>query len=503
MSTTSTSNSLLPFITPEVGDYPTNSVSVTNLTSFPYTLADNPQAPPTFAQAFLNFWGKLQDSTFYITKGNCGVVTTFNSKFIADFERSKIYTNLTPSALNILSLGEGVGGLALIAAVGLADERFLSLWQELTSKMKNREGVTTDLMQEFTPKIAKVLYDVMDQTSWEFESIDNSPIHQSGEDHQAIDTLLYGDLTKIKPRFKLVPPSVESYGSVFQGPQIDHLKSFIFRKKHVVLLGPPGTGKTLAAMEALSLTGYPVAGEDYQIFSAHEEVRTSDFLGAWQPDGKGGFDFVPGVLVRAMQANDGKGCPLLVEEFTRMPRRSQNIFISALSDGYITLNEKHSGDGTPEIVRAGPDFVFIADMNVDPMSDDIELFGGAFASRVRKIEFGHPDRTTMSFILLHKFPEIEHRLNDALVTAYDLIMKKFIAGEFTTPVSPRGIIFWMEDLLDSIRDINDVSALRIKAKKTAEMTWLRDVAGNNQNLRRELLSLVDSIFRKVFTNGSV
>lgn len=289
------------------------------------------------------------------------------------------------------------------------------------------------------------------------------------------------------------------YETRFQGPQLKIVRNLLKRRKHTVLLGPPGVGKTISAFEALALEGFSKAGTDYQLFSGHDEVKSADFLGSWQPTGEPGrYTWVNGCLVRAMTANGGLGQPILVEEFTRMPTRSQNMFISALSDGYVVLNEKPDVRGDGEIVRAGPQFVLLADMNVDPSADDIELYGAAFSSRVRKVEYEYPSVAGLLQILAQDVPESSMAMRTGIAGTYDAVMKRWAAAELSQPISPRACVQWAEEIVALLEAHTkpDSTLLRTSAWQAAELTWLRDVTGTDQKLRKTLMADVEAQFRK-------
>jgi MoxR-like ATPase len=290
------------------------------------------------------------------------------------------------------------------------------------------------------------------------------------------------------------------YETRFQGPQLRLLRGLLRRRKHTVLIGPPGTGKSISAFEALALEGFTKPGVDYQLFTAHDEVRSADFLGAWQPSGGADsrFTWVDAVLVRAMTGNGGRGQPILVEEWTRMPTRAQNVFVSALSDGYVVLNEKHSADGSGEIVRAGPDFVLIADMNADPAADDIEMYGAAFGSRVRKVEYAYPTLEQLSTILADTVPGLTAGIEGGIVATYDAVMKRWGASELAQPVSPRACVHWAEEILAELQQVGtrDSASIRSAAVTGAELTWLRDVAGADHKARETLVEDIEAQFRK-------
>lgn len=299
------------------------------------------------------------------------------------------------------------------------------------------------------------------------------------------------------------PPEYETR---FQGPQVKLVRNLLKRRKHTVLLGPPGVGKTISAFEALAMEGFTRAGIDYQLFTGHDEVKSADFLGSWQPAGEPGkYTWVNGCLVRAMTANGGQGQPILVEEFTRMPTRAQNMFISALSDGYVVLNEKPDASGDGEIVRAGPQFVLLADMNVDPSADDIELYGAAFSSRVRKVEYEYPSVAGLLQILAHDVPESPMAMRTGIAGTYDAVMKRWAAAELAQPISPRACVQWAEELVALLEahPKYDSTLLRTAAWQGAELTWLRDVTGTDQKLRKVLMNDVEAQFRKAMQGPRV
>ncbi len=292
--------------------------------------------------------------------------------------------------------------------------------------------------------------------------------------------------------------STPTSSSRFIGPQVEIIERFIERRKHVALIGPPGTGKTLSVFEALSRLGYLRRGEDFQLFTGHEEVKASDPVGAWQPDGMGGFIWVDGPLVKAMTGNGGKGMPILVEEFTRMPMKAQNSFITALSDGYLVKNEKPDPNGVGEIVVAGEDFVFLADMNADTSADDIEMYGLAFASRVRKVEYEYPNNSLLTRIVRSE-TKCSPLVAKAVGSVYDFVMKMAQANEVSHPMSPRSAVFWVQDYMDLV-DEQDLP-MRTAAQMAARHTWLRDVAGTDEPLRKKILDEVEGEFRKIELGG--
>ncbi len=80
-------------------------------------------------------------------------------------------------------------------------------------------------------------------------------------------------------------------------------------KQHIMLYGPPGTGKTtLARWIATSLTG---GGTQWTLITGSADWSSQDIVGGYQPIGKGGIAFVPGVLLRRFDR------PLIIDELNR------------------------------------------------------------------------------------------------------------------------------------------------------------------------------------------
>lgn len=397
---------------------------------------------------------------------------------------------------------QGFGLLGMGAAIAQRSHGFRSAWVNfLTQLAENDVGaVNAETMGWLAVESAKSL-ELMapgsNPNSWvhEFEAGDKLPELENDLRHYFTDI----------ENFLALADSFQSVGDFetrFQGPQLKVVRNLLKRRKHTVLLGPPGVGKTISAFEALALEGYSQAGVDYQLFTGHDEVKSADFLGGWQPSGnpQNPYLWVNGCLVRAMTANGGEGQPILVEEFTRMPTRAQNMFISALSDGYVVLNEKPNANGEGEVIKAGPKFVLLADMNVDPSADDIELYGAAFSSRVRKVEYEYPSNAGLLQILAQDVKDTTKEIRAGIAGVYDVIKRKWEAAELNQPISPRACVQWAEEIvaLTEDRPRTDATIVRAAAWQGAELTWLRDIAGTDAKLRKSIMADVEAQFRKAF-----
>lgn len=399
---------------------------------------------------------------------------------------------------------QGFGLLGMGAAFAARSSDFRAAWVNFLNELAEKEtaAVNAETMGWLAAAVASGLQskapDGSAETFWVYEEADSAtvPLVEDLRHHfvSVDDFLVLADTFEAPPEFE----------TRFQGPQLKIVRNLLKRRRHTVLLGPPGVGKTISAFEALAMEGFVHAGTDYQLFSGHDEVKSADFLGSWQPNGEPGkYVWVNGCLVRAMTANNGQGQPILVEEFTRMPTRSQNMFISALSDGYVVLNEKPNERGEGEVVRAGPGFVLLADMNVDPSADDIELYGAAFSSRVRKVEYDYPSVAGLMQIVANDVPETTQVIRTGIAGTYDAIMKRWTAAEISQPVSPRACVQWAEEIIaltDESRR-KDATLVRGAAWQGAELTWLRDVAGTDAKTRKTIMSDVEAQFRKAFQSA--
>jgi MoxR-like ATPase len=397
---------------------------------------------------------------------------------------------------------QGLGLLGLGAAFASKSESFRASWVSFLNKLEEQgtAAVNADTMAQLAVEAAQGLDRMapdINPEKWTLELADSDtlPLVEDLRNH----FVTVEDFLALAQTFE----APAQFSSRFQGPQLKLVRSLIRRRKHTILLGPPGVGKTISAFEALAQEGFTAAGKDYQLFTGHDEVKSADFLGGWQPAGTPGqFTWVNGCLVRSMTAHGGRGQPILVEEFTRMPTRAQNMFISALSDGYVVLNEKPDPNGEGEVIKAGPDFVLLADMNVDPAADDIELYGAAFSSRVRKVEYDYPSSAGLLQILAQDVPETTPSIRAGIVGTSDAVMKRWKASELVQPISPRAAVQWAEEIVDLLLPIhrNDSALVRSSAWQGAELTWLRDVAGTDPKVRKTIAADVEAAFRKAFVS---
>lgn len=79
-------------------------------------------------------------------------------------------------------------------------------------------------------------------------------------------------------------------------------------KKHLMFYGPPGTGKTTLAEHVASIVG----SATYKLVTGSADWTSQDIIGGYQPDGKGGIKFAPGLIL------DNFNQPLIIDELNRV-----------------------------------------------------------------------------------------------------------------------------------------------------------------------------------------
>ena len=123
----------------------------------------------------------------------------------------------------------------------------------------------------------------------------------------AADRPVPDDEDVVIPDLLEVPPNTELLG-IEPGVYRQIAAALKSGKQHIMLYGPPGTGKTtLARWIASSLTG----GGQWTLITGSADWSSQDIIGGYQPVGRGGVAFVPGVLLRCFDR------PLIIDELNR------------------------------------------------------------------------------------------------------------------------------------------------------------------------------------------
>lgn len=119
-------------------------------------------------------------------------------------------------------------------------------------------------------------------------------------------------------------------------------------KQYILLYGPPGTGKT-----ALSEAAF---GADLETIMGTGDIEVADFIGQWVTTPEGGFEWIDGPLVRAVEA----GVPLLIDEIGLIDPKVLSL-VYGLMDGrdelVVSANPKRG------VVKAKKGFYVIAATN--------------------------------------------------------------------------------------------------------------------------------------------
>lgn len=98
-------------------------------------------------------------------------------------------------------------------------------------------------------------------------------------------------------------------------------------KRHILFYGPPGTGKTALAQYVAG-----VIHSNWTMITGSADWTSQDVIGGYQPDGKGGIKFVPGVLLQNFDR------PLIVDELNRCDiDKAIGPLFTVLSDQATTL----------------------------------------------------------------------------------------------------------------------------------------------------------------------
>lgn len=159
------------------------------------------------------------------------------------------------------------------------------------------------------------------------------------------------------------------------------------RVRTAFLYGPPGTGKTSAAVayaKTISDHVLKVTMNDGDMAAKHE--------GFFVPAGDH-FEWLDGMIVQAWTYNDGRGCPIVIDEVDHASPEVMSLLLAALDD------EKVAQLSLPnrKTVRPGPDFIAIGTSNQTPaalipaLADRFEAKINVAAASKEMIESLHPE----------------------------------------------------------------------------------------------------------------
>lgn len=211
-------------------------------------------------------------------------------------------------------------------------------------------------------------------------------------------------------------PTGPSYSSFVLLP----LLTFAVRGR-CLLVGGPGRGKTTSAVLMGVIAGYPLAQVRRAMQHGHPQLTVSDLFGAPLPR-----DLVSAGSLSEVEVSWRSWLRMrvkIVDEYNRIPTRTQSALLTVLSDGYVesydqvldtgdaawylTANDDLGG-GTYEVVEALRDRI---DVTVQALGFNSRFLPGLLARAERGT---HPERHVPSEIV---FSDAEHEELSAQVRA--------------------------------------------------------------------------------------
>ena len=282
-------------------------------------------------------------------------------------------------------------------------------------------------------------------------------------------------------------------GATFQGAQLGHLVLAMERGLHAMLVGPRGTGKSLCATEA---AGY--AHRELRTVEGHEAMQPVDLLGGYVPDQTTATDpfalqaelacrlalgddlegaapaaryaWADGPLTQAMR----QGQVLFVDEANRMPGKTLNVLLGAISRRALVLTEHGARE-----VPAADGFMVVMAMNQ----------GQGYL--VNAIDAALADRFPMTLEFDYLEPKAEARLvrQRTGIPAPVATWMARVAQEtrslrrtrqLPADMSPRGLLAWGELVKAPLHGAGDPGRILADA---ALLTWLPGVAGRDSDGR--------------------
>ena len=282
-------------------------------------------------------------------------------------------------------------------------------------------------------------------------------------------------------------------GATFQGAQLGQLVLAMERGLHAMLVGPRGTGKSLCATEASRY-----AHRELRTVEGHEAMQPVDLLGGYVPDqttaadpfalqaelacrlavgddleavgASARYTWADGPLTQAMR----QGQVLFVDEANRMPGKTLNVLLGAISRRALVLTEHGSRE-----VQATEGFMVVMAMNQ----------GQGYL--VNPIDAALADRFPMTLEFDYLEPKAEARLvrQRTGVPAKVATWMARVAQEtrslrrtrqLPADMSPRGLLAWGDLVTEPLQGAGDPGRILADA---ALLTWLPGVAGRDSDGR--------------------
>jgi MoxR-like ATPase len=297
----------------------------------------------------------------------------------------------------------------------------------------------------------------------------------------SIDTGILTDIGKLeeyregkKAEAPEEPAEPATRKSRFRGLQLAEVVESLDLGMHCLLVGPTATGKSLCAFEAFERTK---TKKPVFVIEGHESLKEFDLLGGYSPDGKGGFIWRDGVLVKAMKA----GGYLFIDEANRMPTRTLNILLGVISRGAVVLTEHGS-----EEVKAGDGFQVVMAMNLGK-GYSVNTLDTALLNRFSCVlEFRYlPPKEEED--LLVKETGLDPDVARTMVKVANETRRLKRNKELSNEITPRGLFAWAAKF-----KAKKGKAVLSRLKAAAKVTWMHQVAGTDADgyLREDTMNML-------------
>jgi MoxR-like ATPase len=341
------------------------------------------------------------------------------------------------------------------------------------------------------------------QEEWQrtFPKYDN--VHRSGHSHwdeglfaedrpSANLSVAFTDPEKLKEWRETgvlsLAPSADADASVvgtldtpFVGPQSGQLMMAGLHGLHARAVGTHGTGKSVCVLNVMRMCREYIQVKEGRDIGAgitvegHESMQPDDLLGGFTPtisekDGTKGFEWADGPLTTAMR----DGLMIFVDEANRMPSKTLNVLLGAISRGAIVLTQQ----GNVE-VAAGAGFVVFMAMNVGQAYIGTNAVDPALLDRFPvTVPFEYLPRDEEVKLLTGR-TDIDEQIAGWIVGVAVETRAQFANRSLPVPISPRGTIAWAQVVMYRrlLKGLVDGSPYGQAVESAAEMTWLPDVAG--------------------------
>ena len=274
----------------------------------------------------------------------------------------------------------------------------------------------------------------------------------------------------------VIHPSVP--GSTFLGPQLAELMESLKLGMNVILIGRTSTGKTLCYSESIAHLGRKAF-----VLEGHESMKEFDLLGCYVPVGDGVFTWEYGLLPKAMR----EGTILVIDEANRMPTRTLNVLLGAISRRKVVLTEHGS-----EEVEAKEGFQVIMACNMGK-GYAVNAFDEALVNRFECIlEFRYlPPHLEEQWLV--ERTGLDRRVAQIMVKVASETRAKRRARELAGEITPRGLLAWARKF-----QARESGNLGERLKESAKVTFFFAVCGVDadgmirEDVASEILELIEA-----------